>query len=494
MTSKMSQNVELNTKQLTIISIVSLILGHLMLKSLLSNEILNLIGLVITASYIYYNTLRKHQVFSFIMVMYFCCLFPYLSAKGGGFNIVGFVCILFYSLYFKKAPFEKKLHSFSFKILLGLFVISSVLGWFYNFTGNSTDLIYSIVSFSGVILLLLISSSLLITPDRIKIFLQLNFILIIYSTIASLNKYLHIITFKTPMMPIYGVQEGGYIEGGGIIGSSPLYGEHSMILIMLFLVFYVNKKIYLVNSRLLLAGIFISFLNVFMSISRSVFMLSLVGVILIYILQFKVNTINISTQVKQITVIILLGFGTLWFVEQTGLGYVFDRVDEIEERNKSAGGINLESIIDGSAFNRKTAFEEGYNRYASKDSWLIGYGWGLSMNNRDAFFVDSTIERTSAHSQIFAILFIFGWLGFIGYFGLIFKLIFNSFGTLSNQHINYENRLFALFFFVAFGLFIFNEIKADSIYNPSYFAATLIFMGLGYSNLKANKRNKTIPS
>ncbi len=108
-------------------------------------------------------------------------------------------------------------------------------------------------------------------------------------------------------------------------------------------------------------------------------------------------------------------------VNRLGLGYVFTRLDEIQEVNKSAGGVSVDRILEGSAFNRETAFTIAKERYKSKESWFIGYGWGLTKNNRDAFFVNPKILRTSPHSQIFAILFLFGWIGLFAYYGMIFK-------------------------------------------------------------------------
>jgi O-antigen ligase len=175
------------------------------------------------------------------------------------------------------------------------------------------------------------------------------------------------------------------------------------------------------------------------------------------------------------------------FIKYSNLDYVFDRVDNIYESQYSERGISLVSIIDGSTFNRTTAFTEAYAKYDSKESWWLGYGWGLSKNNREAFFVDPNILRSSAHSQIFAILFMFGWLGFIAYFGLIIRLIWQSYQSLGNSLSNINNRIFAYFFMIAFILFLLNEIKADSVYIPGYFAATMILLGLAYSNLNALK-------
>lgn len=479
-----------DAKQITIISIIALLIGHLMINLFFQNVLLNLIGLLIASLFIYHNTLEKNDLFSFVMVMYFCSTFPYLPAKGGAFNLVSFVCTGLYLLIKNKFPSEKKIKDVWFKLLLGLFILSSILGWLVNYTGKNYDFYYSFISFFGMIFLLLLASRIEITSDRIKIFLQINIVLILWSFIASINKYLHIVDFKTPMMPVYGTA-GEYFEGGGLIGSSPLYGEHSLILLMLFTVFLVFRmqRINLKRSTLLIAAM-IAYVNVFMSISRSVFLLSIAGLVLVFLFQFKIDKININRTVQHLSILLIFAFSTFFLIQASGLDYVFKRMEQIQEVTKKAGGISIERILDGSAFNRAVVFEAVEKRYASKDSWLIGYGWGLPQNNREAFFVNPRIKLNSAHSQIFAMLFLFGWIGSFAYWGLLIRIIFKAFKISSSNKIEKTNRMFAYFFMISFSLFIFNEIKADSIYLPAYFSVTIIWMGLAFSVFNSTNKNQ----
>lgn len=472
-----------STKQIVIISLIALILGHIFTKTYLVWA-----GLFIVPLYLYHYTLRKHDLFSFLMVIYFCGAFPYLEYQGGAFNMVGFICILFYSISNNKFPAEKRVNDKWFKFFVGLFIVSSILGWILNYTGNIVDFYYSFISFFGVVFLLLLSGRMEITRERIKIFLQLNIVLIFYSTIVSINKYLHIVTFRTPLMPIYG-QEGDYFEGGGIIGSSPLYGEHSLILLMLFSVFLMfNNQTINIKRSMLLGAAIIAYVNVFMSISRSVFLLSIGGFLLLFLLQFKITEIRIGKIFQQIAITLLFIVAMVYIINSTRINYVFQRVEEIEETNKESGGITIDRILDGSALNREEAFYVAKQRYESKDSWIIGYGWGTAQNNRSAFYVDTKIKRSTAHSQIFAIFFLFGWIGSIAYWGLIFRIIYRAFKISGNKKIERVNRLMAYFFLIAFCLFLLNEIKADSISVPTYFGVTFIWMGLAFATF--NTHNK----
>lgn len=475
------------TTKIFAISFVSLLLGLSMLNTYFTSEVINLIGLTITSYFIYYNTLRKNDVFAFIMVLYFCSLFPYLGSKGGGFNLVALLTILFYVLTNNRFPGEISLKDKWFKFTTIIFIISSILGWFTNYVGEAIDIIYSISTFLGVISLLLVASRIIVTQQRIRVFLEVNMVLIVYSTIASLNKYINLITFNSPLLPIYGIDDN-YIEGGGTIGSSPLYGEYSMIVGILFSVILIlTPRIQRINKNYLIFFLFLSIINVFMSISRSVFLLLIMGIAMVFLFQLKINNVRPQKMIAQILFITLLGIGTFIIAKSSGIDYVFSRVEEYNEESQTEGGITIDRIIDGSAFARKTAFSEATKKYNSKENWWIGYGWGLTKNNRYAFYVDTSILRGSAHSQIFAILFLFGWTGFIAYYGLVMGLILKSYNTLSNNTYNISNRIFAYFTAIVFLLFVFNEIKADSVSNPSYFAFTMILTGFAYSNINSAK-------
>ena len=168
-----------SAKQITLISFVALLLGHFMEDIYITNQVLFVIGIIVTSFYIYYNTLRKNDIFSFLMVIYFCSNFPYLLSKGGAFNIVSFLCICVYLLLRRKIPAEKRIKDVWLMLFVGLWVLSCIAGWLTNYTGNTINFIYSFVTFFGVIFLFQVSTRLEMTRLRIKVFIQLNIILII---------------------------------------------------------------------------------------------------------------------------------------------------------------------------------------------------------------------------------------------------------------------------------------------------------------------------
>lgn len=472
-----------SAKQITFISIGALILGHLMIPT---NLPISFVGFFLASFLIYYHTLHKNDFFSFIMVIYFTNHFYYFNGYGGGFNIVAFLTIFSYLLINKKMPFEVKSNEKLFKVFTLFLLISSILGWSTNFVGKTHHLVISGLSFIGIILLLLVSSRLLITKIRIVIFLKISFILVVYSIIASINKYINFIPFDTPMLPKYALETGRVLVGGGILNSSSIYGEHSMLMLMLFTIYLLFGKNQYLSKIILYFGVILSFVNVFFSISRSVFILTVFGLIIIIILQYRISKINIHRQLSQIFIIIFISFLVIMIVNISGLGLVFERLAAFEEQYEKSGGsgFSLERVFDGSVFGRKESFDLGYDRYYSKDSWLIGFGWGTTDNNRFAFYVDTSIRQGTAHSQIFAILFLFGWVGLIAYFGLYLLAIFKSFSISGSYRFGfYENRLFAFSIGIILLMYIINEIKIDSISYQYYFGATIILLGLSFANI-----------
>jgi len=221
------------------------------------------------------------------------------------------------------------------------------------------------------------------------------------------------------------------------------------------------------------------------SISRSVFLLTALGMVLMILFQFVIYPNRLKKSISQFVLISLVVLSVFFAINYTGIGYVFDRLESYDEIQGGTSAISFESIKNGSAFNREYAFSLAQEKYNSKNDWLVGYGWGLEEDNKYAFYKDHTVLRSSAHTQLYAILFLFGWVGLLGYYGLIFLSIFYSYKAIKkNKGLVDYNRIFAYFSFFAIILMAVNGIKADNVSFPNYFAMTLVIIGLSFSNSK----------
>jgi hypothetical protein len=488
--STQEYTIKKSLSQIIIISLLCLIIGHLLNPN---NLLLSAFGFAII-SYIIYNATLKHgDFFSFIIVIYFCSLFQYWTGHGGAFNYVSLFSITAYWIKFRRLPNEFRNKDRYLNFLILLFFFSSVLGWVFNYIGASGHILLSILSFTGLMLLFIVSTRLMLTVERIKVFYQINLFLAVYSLIASLNKFIGVITFKTPMMPIYGEIESNYYESGGIIGSSPLNGEFSMMIFVFFVILGIFGNEYILKKKWVYLGAFVSILNVFLSISRSAFISSLFGVIISLMAQPILTFVNVSRGFKNFFMILFFSIITLFVVYNSGFNYVFKRLESTEGYKIVNNATLVDRIMDGTAFERKETFDISYEKYYSKSNWILGYGWGLGDDNRNAFYKDVNENITSVHSQFWAILFLFGWFGLIIYYLLYFIAIRKSWKVMklsNNMFVN--NKILAFYFVVSHILFLLNEIKVDCIYLPGYFAVTMILLGLTYSNLNTIKQKLNI--
>lgn len=468
------------------IGIISLLLGTIMQTT---NILFFVIGIFICTVYLFYKTLRRNDIFSFVMVIYFCNLFPYQGSRGGGFNYVAILNILLYIILSKRKIFEIKGKNKKLHFLITVWVISSITGWLLNFVGSKIELVLSVFSFAGVIGLLLIASHLYVDIERIVIFLKINLFISLYALIASLNSFLDIIPGSV-MLPKWAINS---IESGGVIGVSPMHGQHSLMLAIMFITFYLiglytKNRIY--NRGFIILGVLISIINVFSSISKAVLLLLIFGIIFVAINQARIININFLKQIKQLILIILLSIIIFFIINKTGLDFVFERLRSQSERNLSSGSIaSYETIIDGSAINRSQAFGYSYEKYRSKDSWFVGYGWGLKINNRHAFYTDIETLRGTAHSQIFAVLFLFGWFGFFAFWIMHLYGIWLSLKCSSSFLYPSGRRIFALATSMMILVLILHGVTADNISIPGYFGSTMIILGLSFANLYSEQKS-----
>lgn len=452
---------------------------------------------VIGESYfVYYFTLKKRDVFAFVMVMYMCTLFFVIPAKGGGFNLVAIVTIMLYLLNNNRLPGEVPMKNRTLMVLIFLWALSSVLGWFTNYTGTFNDLLFSIASFGGVLLLIIVSSRLVITQQRISVFLKINFFILLYTLIITIFNYVGIkFPFNTPFMPEGGAEFiGAYARyNPGLIGIPPISGQFNAIMVGLFAAFlFLDRSGIFMSRKYLMIAVLTSLLIVFSTVVRSAFYLSIFGIVVVLLLQHRIVNLRFTSGLYQVMLVILLGVGTMFFVERLNLGYVFERIDQIEAKQESAGGLSMTTIMDGTFINRDAAFYEAMSKFESKDHWFFGYGWGISQNNRNAFYTDTNVKRGSAHSQIFAVLFLFGWIGFFAFFLMHFIVIFNAFTLSGNKQIGIANRIFAVFSLIMVSILLLDGIKADNISIASYFGATMILMGLAYANYNTSIQQRIL--
>lgn len=455
------------------------------------------VGIMSSTIFIYLTTLNKNRIFDFIMVMYMVCLFPAQLNLGGLFPVVAFLCVIIH-LGGQKKIGEVRNKDRILGILVFILILSSILGWLFVSTGKGRDLLIGSLSFSGIISLFYISTRIQLTPQRIKQFIKLNVLLAIYALMASVNTIFKVIpqlvAFPRWADEWIDIARGFSAGAGGIIGMSPLNGQHNLILAILFASFYfysfISKK-QVISKGVLVIGLAFAVVNIFSSISKAVFTALIFIIPLIYILQGKLAYgKSILQRVYQSAAVIMISFLISVLITNLDIGFVFERYQKQMEFNERTTGVkfSIETILDGTAINRSTAFEVATTNYLRR-SWLLGYGWSTTDTQIEAYYGDNFtfLKRRggSAHSQYFSTLFLFGWLGFIPFWLIHLRNIKKSFNLLGNSLYPIENRVFALACIGMVIALILHGVTADNTYHPGYFTSTMIIIGLGFSNVNS---------
>lgn len=486
-------NESTSIKRIVLIAMPALILAEI---AQTNNIVLFAIGVLTCTVLIYTTTLKKNRAFDFIMVMYMCCLFPAQLGLGGTFPLVAALIFLFHLLSSMKFGEINNTDRF-FKPLLFILMISSVLGWIFVNRSDMRDIILGILSFIGILSLLYLSGHVILTPTRIVKFIKLNVFLAFYALIASLNTMVKII----PEMVFLPQWAGKWIDttsmfaagAGGIVGVSPLNGQHNLILAILFFSFYfysLSNRQLIFNRKILITGVILSVINVFTAGSKAVFTALLLLVFLVYLMQGKLSShINLGKRLYQTFALAVVSLGIFYLVTAVGFDNVFNRYEEQIERNEKNTGqaFTLEGVLDGTVLNRSTAFEAAFVNYSTRN-WFIGYGWSTPKYQIDAFYGNSvykSLRGGSAHSQYFSTLFLFGWLGFFAFWILHIRGITKSYGFLGKKNYPIENRIFALAGMGMMLALVIHGVTADNTWFAGYFASTLIIVGLAYSNVNS---------
>ncbi len=489
---------ELNIESTSIKRIVLIAMPALILAQIAQTTNLMLfgIGVVVSTGLIYITTLNKNRVFDYIMVMYMLCLFPAQTGLGGTFPLVAALIFLIHLISPKKFG-ELNNTDLYFKPLIFILLASSALGWLFVNQSDLRAFILGILSFTGILSLLYLSGSVFLTSERIIKFIKLNVFLAFYALIASLNTIVKII----PNLVFLPQWAGEWIDAktlfdagaGGIVGVSPLNGQHNLILAILFFSFYFysfSAQRFSINKRILILGVLLSVINIFTAGSKAVFTALIFIVLLVYFMQGKLSShINVGKRFYQMIALGVLSVGIFYLVTALGFDNVFNRYEQQLERNERNTGqaFTLEGVLDGTVLNRSTAFEAAFANYRTRN-WLIGYGYSTPKYQIDAFYGNSiyrTLRGGSAHSQYFSTLFLFGWLGFFAFWILHIRGITKSYGFLRQKKYPIENRLFALATVGMLLALMIHGITADNSWFAGYFASTLIIVGLGYSNFNS---------
>jgi len=483
----MKNNRKTNLIRILRISFICLIAGHLVLGAYFPSAFINLMGLAVLFIILFITCIQRNDVFSFILIIYFCSHFRYGVSNGGTFNLIAFFVILAF-FFFQKRVLEIEIKDRWINILLLVLIFFNILGWMTKNPSPRTDLLFGIISFFGYIAIFILISRTYLSEKRLNLFVSISIVLTVYLAFTSLNSYFGIIKVASPL--IWGVERVGSLVQSSMLGDSELYGEHGLLILLFYIPFLLSTitktKIY-INEKFLYFGILFSSVNLLLSRSRSVFMLGVTGIILLFFFLriFDLKVINktgkfIPGLLTSIVVLFLAG-------QLININYVFERLGDVEFDELSVSG-----FITGEKINRSYAFSFALERLKS-DSWQVGFGWGTIDSNRTAWFVDPEVPRADSHSLYLSLPMIFGWIGSAAFLGIILITLFRLNKLLIDHRRSTSYLLLpALGFSLMLVFFLFNQYKINAMRWPHYYMIVWVWLGMANAVINSFKYNQKL--
>ena len=466
-------NNSIKTERETILSIIILailvlLISHGTINTLFPNILINLMALILISVILYILLIVNKLYFSFVMIMYICSHFPYASTYGGTFVIISFLVIS--PQFFKDIFSELKISDYLITTLIIVLIINTVLGWIFKNNMPIMQFAAGVFSFFGYIVIFLFSARIFIDTNKIKILVNIIIFMAFFIFIFSFNNYFEIITIASPI--IY--------SPFGAFANSELLGEYSMVIFLILFPFLFSNHPQLIaniSKRRIIVGLITSLLSVFISISRSALILISVGAMaeLLFIWFFSDHTIfNKKSRLFANSVIIFSIMVIFW--KPLNLNYILERFTNPDLASPIHISTNI-NLLTGEGTPRELAFSYFLIRFP-QESWWIGYGWGVPVSNRIAWFSNPEVLRAGYHSLYLSLLMIYGWIGSVSFISLILITIVRLKNIFLKNYRNSIHYLLQVGFFFALLFMMINEYKISLLRNETYQLIVWIWLGI----------------
>lgn len=465
--------------------LIGLVITQLLLTSSTSINIIGLILLIIHSFIIFYF-LNDH--FLFVTYIFSLCIMN-SGTKLGGISLAPLLifisCILVPGRFYVKDRFVK--------ICLLVLVVTNFLGYLVISAANFKEIIQSAIIFTGFILTFLFVQNLKFSEIHFNIILKIFTFLSFLLFLVALNQKFVFIDSSIPLLgaveyassSVSSVSYNFYGRLPSLFGDYELFSEFALLMFILSFSFIMDKRtmVYYKFRGTPFILLLFSFMNILITGTRSGFILIFVFLVIFFL--FRLRVLFSSTTFKLFLILAILVPFIIQYGDLVGLDIIVNRLKEIDTSN-----IGVKNIQSGEEMNRAYVYAEGYNRL-SKESWLLGYGFGTSSANNMAWFgklgPTGTSDIRDFHSLYLCIPMIYGWIGGIAYLMLIVYIIFSllrKYFLLKNNPLEGITLGFALLFI----FFLANEIKIDSLRSYNYHYLIWILMGFALTiiNTKAS--------
>ena len=451
-------------------------LGHLVIKYFFPSKIINLLGFIILFIIIWKTSIGKNDLFGFIMIIYILSHFRYADAQGGLFNLLAFILIITCYITHKKFG-EIRAKDPLINFLVIVLVLNNIFGWIIKNQMPISQRLLGVISFFGFLFMFYVCSKIVLTPERIKFFITVSIIILTYSFIMSLNKFFKIIRTE---LPIFGdTLHFGSDNIGGVVGYSPISGELGLLIFLLlmpFLLSSMTKSVFRIRREIIYFGLVITLLTILIANSRSVIILFTISLTVYFIMTYMTIVKTMRKRFGFILGMTVLTIVMIIVSPKLNLDRMIGRFEKLEP-----GDVSTSSLTTGIGINRTRAFELGA-RMLIRESWYIGYGWGITKSNTKAWFGVEDSNNMDPHSLYLSLPMLYGWVGSTAFLLIIFITIYRLIMiVLNNKNKNYYILLPAVGFTMLFVFFLINEYKITAMSQPNYFMIFWILLGLANS-------------
>lgn len=479
-----------------IVTAVCLVVGHLLLKEYMFNPAVGALGFLILFAILFIVLVLKNQIFAYVMIIYSASHFAFAENQGGLWNLLCFGLLPIYLLRSNKR--ERITRSdVTMEILVVILVMANVLGWILKNPMPKEDIGLGAAVFLSYILMFRIVSNLPLTGDRLRVFLLVITVMIMWEVLVGINQRYGLFNFNTPLIGAYSKDSGSIAVGHisyaalGTMKHSELYGEYCALIIALaipFLCASTTQKVLRIRKSICYLLCVLCLSGVLLSFSRSAAILTTV-VCFVYLIGLLSRPVTaIDSYSRQIKFILFAALFLSTAGAAVGLGSLTEKMEQL-----SGTKFTLESVASGKALNRGNLFPMAFERMA-KESWIIGFGHGVFQSNRWAWF-GGDFERlkyaaADYHNLYVSLPMLYGWAGSVAFLLLIIVTATRVVLAVFRYHRK-ESYLtvfltgLAVFWFI----FLADQYKISILRNSGYSMMFWIWLGLSNAAVKTLYRD-----
>ena len=487
----MTRNRTLTITGILTVALLAQLAGHLLLKQYMPNVAVGGVGFLLVAVVFSYVLFIRRDAFGFILVVYICSHFSYADNQGGLWNLMTFGMLAIYiTLNRQVSEFPQRDRLMS--ILLGVFILWNILGWFMYNPVPLIQKLQGVAAFFGFILMFHLANNVVVTKERFRLFLTVSFTMVVYQFIVAIIQRYHLVGWNTPFIGTYTSLSGLIVEAKeyapttGTLRHFELFGEYGVLLNCLLVPLlsssFTQKDLRFGNSRIIIMVLMCLTFPILTS-GRATAILSVLMFVLYYLVLPTRIFASIDRFNRQFVIIGLFALLLPLVGAYIGLAQLEDDFSLLSNEKFSAS-----NVISGKSINRGALISAGLQRIDS-ESWWVGNGYGVSRSNHWAWFgIDpekQEVRIAGFHSLYLSLPMLYGWIGSLAFLAMIVLTAFRVFAA-SLKYRTMKSFLvvlavgFTMFFFV----FLIDQYKISILRNPNYHMIFWIWLGLANAVVK----------